>query len=97
VGRVVLEREVQERGFWAPMTALSEGRRGLWSVYAAVKDEASGTLTVKPRPVEVLHVEAGRAFVRGGARQGDRIITSGINRIAPGQSVRITEPAQVQL
>ena len=33
VGRLLVRTDLAERGFWAPVTALAEGRRGLWSMY----------------------------------------------------------------
>lgn len=89
VVRVLIERRVDERGFWAPVTALAEGSRGLWRVMAV--DPEAGAAVVHPRPVEVLHVEGERAYLRGAAQEGDHIVAEGVGRVAPGQKVRESE------
>jgi hypothetical protein len=43
--------------------------------------------------VEILHHDGGRAFVRGTLGPADRIIVSGLQRVVPGQSVRIGDAA----
>lgn len=86
VGRLVLPGTLEDRGFWAPVTALAEGRRGLWSVYALVPDE--GAFTLEPRPVEILHTEGEAVYLAGAVADGAEILTSGPSRVAPGQSVR---------
>lgn len=86
VARLMLETDINERGFWVPVTALTEGRRGLWSVQALVRDDA-GSWALEPRVVETLRVEVDRAFVRGAVNDGDRIVSSGLQRVTPGQRV----------
>jgi hypothetical protein len=64
------------------MTSLSESERGLWSVYVLGVDDI-----VERRLVEVLHTEAKRVYVRGTLRDGDLVVSTGVQRIVPGQSV----------
>ena len=45
---------------------------------------------VERRQVEVVHAAADRAFVRGALRTGERVVTTGIHRLVPGQRVRVT-------
>ncbi|MEL7128782.1 MAG: efflux RND transporter periplasmic adaptor subunit [Pseudomonadota bacterium] len=85
VVRLSLERDVSERGFWVPVSALSEASRGLWSLY--VVDAVDGGWVTAPRLVEIVHSEADRAFVRGTLDDGDRVITDGLRRLVPGQRV----------
>lgn len=86
VVRISLPRIIDERGFWAPISALSESSRGLWSVYVA---EAEGDNWIaQPRLVEIVHTDGQRAYVRGTVRQGDRFVIDGIARLVPGQLIR---------
>lgn len=78
---------VPERGAWLPLTALKEGRRGLWIVLVADRKDA-GT-TVRAEAVEVLHVEDARVFVRGTFRDGDPIIAHGTDRVVAGQRIAL--------
>lgn len=86
VARLQLETDITERGFWVPTSALTEGRRGLWSVQALVRDE-TGNWTTESRAIEALRVEVDRAFVRGAVNDGDQIVSSGMQRITVGQHV----------
>ncbi|MDX1648440.1 MAG: efflux RND transporter periplasmic adaptor subunit [Myxococcota bacterium] len=77
-------------GFWLPLTALAESRRGLWAAFALVPDAAADAAhRVERREVQLVHAEAERAFVRGTLRDGDRIVVDGLHRIVPGQRVRV--------
>ncbi len=90
VARLRLVGEAPGEGFWAPLTALSEGRRGLWTVFVAMPSETEpGLHTLDRRYVEIVHIEAERAYVRGAARDGERFVTVGLERVAPGQVVRL--------
>ncbi|MCP5055508.1 MAG: hypothetical protein GY937_02155 [bacterium] len=73
------------------MTALTEGRRGLWSAYAIAAAEDPGFFRVERRDLQVVHVETDRVYVTGTLNDGDRIVTSGVHRIVEGQLVRATE------
>ncbi|MEM8766873.1 MAG: efflux RND transporter periplasmic adaptor subunit [Pseudomonadota bacterium] len=77
-----LNHRVANPGYWIPLTALTESDRGLWGAYV-VNEESSA----ERRLVEILHVEAERAFVRGTLNPGDRVISTGVQRIVPGQAV----------
>lgn len=75
-------------GTWVPISALSGGIRGLWTVYVAEGDDE---LIVVPRIVEVIYSDEHRAFVSGALQNGDRLIFEGTQRVVPGQRVRILE------
>lgn len=85
VVRLALDRRIGEEGFWVPVKALSAASRGLWTVYVA---EPSGEgWTAVPRPVEMVHSEGDRAYVRGPVQAGERVIVDGLQRITPGMPV----------
>ena len=85
---LVHRRRIVDSGFWVPTTALTEGLRGMWTVYsvAALDDVA----VVRREAVEVLHAETDRAFVRGTLEASDEIVASGLHRVVPGQRVRVS-------
>lgn len=78
-----------ERGVWVPVSALTERERGLWSVYVA-RSEGSDWLA-QPDTVEVIHAAGEEVYVRGGLRDGDRVILDGLHRLTPGQRVAPVE------
>jgi len=86
VARLVLPTRLEDRGFWAPITALSEGRRGLWSVFVLAPE--NGYFILEPRPVEIIHTEGQRVFLSGAVEDGAQILSAGVTRVAPGQIVR---------
>lgn len=85
VVRLGLNRDIAETGLWLPVSALSEGQRGLWSIYIATPD--NGGWVARPGLVEVVQSEGERAFVRGAVSDGDRVIVDGLQRVTPGQKV----------
>lgn len=79
--RLAFSDAIDKQGVWVPLSALTEGVRGLWSVYIA--DEGK----VWRKDVEVLHTEADRVFVTGTLEPGDMIVVSGAHRLVPGQAI----------
>jgi RND family efflux transporter MFP subunit len=91
--RLVLSRPVADRGAWVPLTALQEGERGLWAIYLVAPDGQGGHVA-RREAVEALHVEEGRAFVRGAFADGALLVTEGVNRVTQGQRVAPLAPAE---
>jgi len=85
VVRLAVETPIATGGFWVPVSALVEGRRGLWSVY--VVEPAGQAYVLESRMVETIRIEAERVFVRGAVSQGELILATGLQRVTPGQSV----------
>jgi len=77
-----------EPGYWVPLTALVEDRRGLWSVYA-IADQPDGAPRVRSSAVRVLTVEGERAFVAGDLPEETAIVRDGTHRVIPGQAIRV--------
>ena len=92
---LILEDAVRANGVWLPNDALTEGLRGLWSVYT-LAPEPSGQdhYTVNRAEVEVLYAEATRSFVSGTLEDGDLVVSTGAQRLTPGQIVRRVERDQ---
>ena len=84
---LVLPRTVSARGTWLPLSALTEGRKGLWSVLTIAERE--GAPVVEREAAEILHIDGDRAFVRGTFAEGARLLLDGTNRVTPGQNVAL--------
>ena len=85
-----IPRRIQEPGFWLPISGLTSGRRGLWSVYVAVPETGgNGAARIERRDVQVIHGETDRVFVRGTLRDGERAVVTGLHRLVPGQRVKL--------
>ena len=83
---MLLDQTITESGFWLPLSALLEGYRGTWSVYALTDDS-----TLEKRSVSPLYQEASRVFVEGELADGSLVVANGVHRYASGQSVQVAE------
>ncbi len=101
LARLARSRSLPESGYWLPLGALAEGSRGLWSAYVATplptKDADGATHALSARAVEVIHQAGDRLYVRGAIEPGELYVTSGLQRVVSGQTVRIatTELAEI--
>ena len=86
-GSLVLDEEVAEQGFWAPVAALREGGRGSWTVLFVTPGSDGPIVAVAG--VEVIHLAGARVFLRGALEDGARIISHAPGRVAPGQAVAV--------
>lgn len=80
---LVQQRNVQ--GAWVPVNALTNGVRGLWSVFV-VNDENR----LESRAVQVVFTDGDKAFVQGAINNGEAMVTGGAHRLVPGQLVAIS-------
>jgi membrane fusion protein, multidrug efflux system len=84
-------------GAWVPLTALVEGSRGTWTVYALAEDPGASpepTATIAREAVEILTVDGERAFVRTALPPSARIVADGTHRVRPGQRVPLQGPGE---
>lgn len=76
-----LHDKIHTAGFWLPTTALSEERRGLWTVYVVDQNTLSSATChqqqVVRKSVEVLHAETDRVFVQGTLVPNDPVVATG--------------------
>jgi len=89
LARLEIVRQLDQPGFWLPLTALTESSHGLWAVYVAV-GPAGDESVLERRELEVLHQEVDRVFVRGTLGDNEHVVAGGLQRLVPGQRVRIT-------
>lgn len=81
----------QQTGFWVPVSALSAGIRGMWNLLVLMPDTESGQSRLEARSINLLHMSADRAYVKGAVRDGETIVATGVHRLAVGQLVRVGE------
>lgn len=89
LGYLALPERVEHEGFWIPDTALSASVRGMWNVYALMREEGSELQRIESRSVELLHMAHGQAYVSGAVKDGEQLVASGVHRVLPGLSVRV--------
>ncbi len=101
VARLDIDRQVEQAGYWLPVSALTEGVRGLWACFVAEPldgdppAQAGGaTHRLIRRDLELLHQEAEQAYVRGTLEAGDLVVVTGRQRLVAGQPVTLAEEGQ---
>ncbi|MEL7310982.1 MAG: efflux RND transporter periplasmic adaptor subunit [Pseudomonadota bacterium] len=102
VAELKFESRISLDGFWVPLDALTEGARGVWHVLAIADGtgvlsrdsqlETGATHVLERRPVEILHYDEARVYVRGALEDGDEIVAEGLQRVVAGQGVRVGQP-----
>ncbi|MBY4677297.1 efflux RND transporter periplasmic adaptor subunit [Marinobacterium arenosum] len=84
-----LTQHYPQAGYWVPLTALTDGLRGLWNIYTLQPTEDDRLFQLQSRNVQVLHATAEQAYVSGALEPGERILTAGLQRLVPGQTVSL--------
>lgn len=87
-----LDEVMEESGYWIPVSALTDGLRGLWNVYVMAPEEGAVVeplYRIQARDVRVIWAEEERAFVRGALADGEWVVSAGLHRLVPGQQVRL--------
>ena len=82
---LLLDTTVRARGAWVRLDALQAGEGSVWTVLI-LRDQVLDTAAV-----EILHIEADRAYVRGTFEAGARIVTAGAHRVVAGQTVTVLD------
>lgn len=96
--KLAIERPVKGQGFWVPVSSLSEGRRGLWSIWIAHKNNTDkGHFTAARRSAELLYNDGTNAYVKGTVNSGELVILDGAFKLVPGQPFTIVETANNHL
>ncbi|MEP6593174.1 MAG: efflux transporter periplasmic adaptor subunit, partial [Acidobacteriota bacterium] len=57
--------------------------------FVFVVESQSGGLVARQRPVQVGEVSGDNYIVTGGLKAGDRVVTSGIQKLADGAPVKV--------
>ncbi len=93
IARLHVPTTVDQSGVWAPVTALAQGRRGLWTVFVLDDDGQGPGMRLARRPVNILYTREDAVFITGDLTEGDLYVSSGLDRVVPGQRVRPAGPA----
>lgn len=100
LGQIVqlhLRQKTEQEGFWLPLSALTQGIKGLWSAYVLVPADDSRPsvqeYVVRRSDLEVIQITSSHVLVRGTLQEGDRIVATGLQKLTPGQRVQLSGPA----
>jgi membrane fusion protein, multidrug efflux system len=81
------EQRVIQPGYWVPISALTDGLRGLWNIYI-IRPDGDDSYLVELRDVEILYTDKAQAYVRGALVQDELIVTEGLHKLVAGQRVK---------
>jgi RND family efflux transporter MFP subunit len=87
-----------DRGLWRALVAEpdSDAADAAEAAEAANPADASEPLwQLVSRPLQVLYVDGERAYVQGPLKTGELVVTAGLQRLVPGQQVRVKQAADV--
>ena len=92
IAELNLTEAISQPGYWVPATAVTDGVRGLWSLYV-VKASSSKALPVvlEKRDVAIHHANSEHYFVSGPIHAGEKVVTNGLHKLVPGQKVRLQQ------
>ncbi|WP_037470028.1 efflux RND transporter periplasmic adaptor subunit [Shewanella marina] len=83
------QQELAEQGFWIPLSALTDGRRGRWNVYVVNQQQQPNTL--ERRDVNILVNADNQAYVTGALYDNEQIVTQGLHKLVAGQYVSLSK------
>ena len=90
--RLQFEDKIKGAGFTLPQSAMTANLRGLWRVYV-LKSTGEDLYRIEARDVQLRFLDEHRAYVEGGLSDGDLVVSQGIQKLVPGQLVRIASGA----
>ncbi|PSV47646.1 efflux RND transporter periplasmic adaptor subunit [Photobacterium indicum] len=95
-----LDDKHDDNGYWVPLSAMTDGLRGVWNVYVLSEESADENntlesskkkLRVERRSVQVLYANGKQAYISGAVNTGEKLVSDGLHRLVPGQTVVISE------
>lgn len=89
-----LSQEYQARGYWVPLSAITDGVRGMWNIYT-LEETSPDIFTLNSSTVTVLHATETAAYVQGDLKDHQAFVTTGLHRFVPGQQVKTSVSADV--
>ncbi|MBB1318148.1 efflux RND transporter periplasmic adaptor subunit [Shewanella sp. SR43-4] len=90
IAYLAYQQDVPASGYWVPMSALTDGVRGLWNVFALVKAE-QGFYTIERRDVEIIYTNEQQAYIQGAIKPTDIIVSQGLHKLVVNQKVTLAQ------
>lgn len=91
---MIIHRDIQQSGYWIPISALEEGERGLWTLFLAEPDEQGKSYALRRHFIEIVHQESNRVFISEFDHQDHAFVVDGLQRVVAGQLVNIETQQQ---
>lgn len=95
LAQLSLEQHYAVPGYWVPLEALTDAPRGMWNLYSLQETGDAGLYELRSHSVRVHHATAEQAYVSGDLGAEVRILSAGLQRLVPGQRVRLAHDGQL--
>ena len=90
------QQTIASQGYWVPLSALTDGVRGLWNIYVlhpVLNPTDSELYQVERRDVEIIYTVKDKAFINGAINSNEQYVSQGLHKLVAGQLV--TQQAQL--
>ncbi|GIU12661.1 efflux RND transporter periplasmic adaptor subunit [Shewanella sp. MBTL60-007] len=79
-------KTISSQGYWVPLSALTDGVRGLWNIYV-LKQSDDTLYTLERRDVEIIYTAKDKAFINGAIAPNEQYVSQGLHKLVAGQLV----------
>ncbi|AEG10651.1 efflux transporter, RND family, MFP subunit [Shewanella baltica OS183] len=79
------QQQIEQAGYWVPISALTDGIRGLWNLYVIAKDEQQSI--IERRDVEIIYTTQDMAYIQGAIQPNEIYVSQGLHKLVVGQAV----------
>ncbi|WOT06207.1 efflux RND transporter periplasmic adaptor subunit [Shewanella youngdeokensis] len=79
------QHTINTPGYWVPVSALTDGVRGLWNIYVLVP--SNDRYRVEHRDVEIIYTSQDNAFINGAVSANELYVNQGLHKLVAGQIV----------
>lgn len=79
------QQQIEQAGYWVPISALTDGIRGLWNLYVIANDEQQSI--IERRDVEILYTTQDMAYIQGAIEPNEIYVSQGLHKLVVGQAV----------
>lgn len=74
------------QGYWVPLSALTDGVRGLWNIYT-LSPADNKLFSIERRDVEIIYTTDNKAFINGAISPNEQYVSQGLHKLVAGQLV----------
>lgn len=94
--KLIINEQIQQAGYWVPLNSITDGMRGLWTVYAVIEEENRNKGTenndrlyrIEARAVQIEYTKGHDVFITADLENIEWIVADGLHRFVPGQIIR---------
>lgn len=91
LAHLVYKTHIQKTGYWVPISALTDGIRGLWNLYVIIPTNPSdldNTFNIERRDIEIIYTKGELAYIQGAISINEDYVSQGLHKLVVGQQVK---------